>query len=81
MTTASKTNVIEMLEHFGVSDRFELILTQEDIVKSKPDPEGFLKAMEHFGIEPSDTVIFEDSDTGIEAAMRSGAAVMRVMKF
>ena len=38
-------------------------------------------AMRHFGAAPSDTVIFEDSDAGIEAAMKSGAAVMRVMKF
>ncbi len=83
VTTASETNVFEMLDCFGVRECFDLILSQENIPedRQKPDPEGFLMAMRHFGAAPSDTVIFEDSDAGIEAAMKSGAAVMRVMKF
>ena len=81
VTTASRKNVMEILEYFDAVRLFELVLTQEDLTRMKPDPEGFLKAMKYFGAEPSDTVIFEDSDVGIESAMRSGAAVMRVMRF
>ena len=55
--------------------------TQEDIHKPKPDPEGFLLAMEHFGVTPADSVIFEDSDVGIEAARASGAAVFVADRF
>ncbi len=78
VTTASAKNTFEMLDHFGVREKFELILTQEDIKKPKPDPEGFLKAMEHFKASAENTVIYEDSDVGIEAAEKTGALVIVV---
>lgn len=81
VTTASAKNVHEILDYFKLEDLFELIITQEDIANPKPDPEGFLKAMEYFGIQASNTVIFEDSEVGIEAAIRSGASVMAVKQF
>ena len=75
VTTASKSNTNDILGAFGINDFFDLILTHEDIVKTKPDPEGFLKAMDYFQASPKDCVIFEDSDVGIEAAEKTGAAV------
>ena len=41
----------------------------------------FIKAMEYFDIEPKETIIFEDSDVGIEAARNSQANVFVVNKF
>ncbi|MBO4679362.1 MAG: HAD family phosphatase [Lachnospiraceae bacterium] len=81
VTTASRKNVEDILGRFGVRDSFDYCITQEDIHKPKPDPEGFLLAMEHFNVEPKDTVIFEDSDVGIEAARASGAAVFVADRF
>lgn len=73
VTTASKKNTLELLREFDLAHIFDLILTQEDIAKTKPDPEGFLTAMNYFKIEPQKTIIFEDSDVGVKAAMASGA--------
>lgn len=81
VTTASKKNVLDILKHFKKNDLFDLIVTHEDIEKVKPDPEGFLRAMEHFNITPSKTLIFEDSSVGIEAARKSGATVFVANKF
>lgn len=81
VTTASKRNTYEILQAFDKEDVFDIILTHEDISKSKPDPEGFLKAMGYFGICRENTIIFEDSDIGAEAAERSGAGVMMVRGF
>lgn len=81
VTTASRKNVEDILGRFGVKDSFDYCITQEDIHKPKPNPEGFLLAMEHFGVTPEDTVIFEDSDVGIEAARASGAAVFVADRF
>lgn len=78
VTTASKKNCMEILETFHILDLFDLILTQENVSEAKPSPEGFLKAMKHFEVSPEDTIIFEDSDVGIEAAKRSGANYMVV---
>lgn len=75
VTTASKKNCEELLRHFHRFELFDLIVTQEDVEHKKPDPEGFLKAMDYFGIENTQTVVFEDSDVGLEAAERSGATV------
>ena len=81
VTTASRKNVEDILGRFGVLDSFDYCITQEDIHKPKPDPEGFLLAMEHFGLAPADCVIFEDSDVGIEAARASGATVFVADRF
>lgn len=78
VSTACRQNTMDILRCFGLEDLFDLILTQEDVERVKPDPEGFLKAMEYFGVSPENTLIFEDSDVGIEGAIRSGANVMRV---
>jgi len=81
VTTASTENCSDILQYFGKRDIFELVLTHADIEKVKPDPEGFFKAMAHFNISPHNTLIFEDSDTGIEAARRCGAGVLAVLNF
>lgn len=81
VTTASRKNTEDILNHFEVLDLFDCLITQEDITKTKPDPEGFITTMKRFNIEPKETVIFEDSDVGILAAQRSGASVMTVNAF
>jgi len=81
VTTASKKNTYEILEHFNYLDMFDLVLTHEDITNVKPSPDGFIKAMEHFNISPENTIIFEDSNVGIEAARRSKANVFVINTF
>lgn len=78
VTTASKQNTFEILKKFDLVNIFDLILTQEDVSKLKPDPEGYIKVMRFFSVNPEECMIFEDSDIGIEAALRSGATVFTV---
>ncbi|KUP23944.1 HAD family phosphatase [Paenibacillus sp. DMB5] len=81
VTTASSKNCSDILSYFNKTDLFDLIITHNDVHKVKPDPEGFLKAMTYFSITAENTIIFEDSEVGIEAALRSGAAVFTIAKF
>lgn len=81
VTTASRKNAADILRHFGYMDLFEYIVTQEDIKKVKPDPQGFFMAMEYFNIDAKYTIIFEDSDVGIQAAKITGATVMVIAQF
>ena len=78
VTTASLKNTMEILCQFNVEKLFDFIISQEDVSKMKPDPECFLIAMEKAGVKPNETIIYEDSDVGIEAAIRSGANVVKV---
>lgn len=75
VTTASKKNTNDILNYFAVADFFDLVITQEDMINKKPDPEGFLMAMNHYNVSTENTIIFEDSDIGIEAARASKANV------
>lgn len=80
VTTASRINSNDILDFYKVRNKFDLLITQEDVGKMKPDPEGFLKAMRCFNVSPENTIIFEDSIDGIQAAVDSGACVMKVEK-
>lgn len=81
VTTASEKNTLEILDAFGKRDCFELILTQENVEKKKPDPEGYLKAMDAFKVSGEETVIYEDSKDGITAGTRAGAKVVQVLGY
>ena len=81
VTTASRRNTIEILKYHKCEDLFELLVTQEDVCNVKPNPEGFLKAMNYFEKEAKNTMIFEDSSVGIEAARRTGASVFAINQF
>ena len=59
-------------------DNIDTIITEEDVTNSKPNPEGYLKASERLGVDPSRAVVFEDSLAGIEAGRRAGAVVVGV---
>ena len=81
VTTASRKNVEDILNAFDKTNVFDKIFTQEDVTKKKPDPEGYLKAMEHFKMTPEETIIFEDSEAGLQAAKAGGAYYFQVFKF
>jgi beta-phosphoglucomutase len=81
VTTASKQNTDDILNQFQLTEIFDLILTHDDIKKTKPEPDGFIKAMDYFGVKPEETIIFEDSEVGIEAAKRSGAFYYKTYGF
>jgi HAD superfamily hydrolase (TIGR01509 family) len=66
------------LTNLGIISYFDLILSNESVKYSKPHPEIYWKAMSYFGALPSETLIVEDSPTGLTAAFKSGAKVLRV---
>ncbi|MDE6352532.1 MAG: HAD family phosphatase [Muribaculaceae bacterium] len=59
-----------------MKSRFDTIINGTMVHKSKPDPEGYLKAAQLLGCKPEDCVVFEDSLQGLEAGCRSGAKVV-----
>lgn len=55
---------------------FKVVITDRQVTKSKPDPQGYLLAAEKLGCDPADCYVFEDSLLGLEAGRRSGAKVV-----
>lgn len=78
VTNASRVNTMDILSYFNVTEVFDWIITQEDVHRPKPAPDSFIKAMEISGTDPEDTIIFEDSCEGIEAAKASGADYFQI---
>lgn len=72
-TTSRRENLFNVLNYFDIAGEFDYFVTGEDIQKGKPDPECYLKVMSHFAIPPVQSLIFEDSSFGRQAARDSGA--------
>lgn len=51
---------------------FDVKIFAEDVSRGKPNPEIFLKAAEKLGLENEDCVVFEDAESGVEAAKAGG---------
>ena len=68
--SASK-NARHILERVGLLSMFDAIVDGNSVTKAKPDPEVFLIAAKLLEANPDDSVVFEDSVAGIQAANRA----------
>lgn len=68
---SSSKNTPIILNRIGLADYFDAVSDGNNIKKSKPDPEVFLKAAEMLNIAPENCMIVEDADAGIEAGRRA----------
>lgn len=71
---SSSKNARYILDRIGIIDMFDAISDGNNITRSKPDPEVFLKAAEYLCLEPSECIVVEDADAGIDAACSGGFA-------
>ena len=65
--SASK-NARPILEKTGILSYFDVIVDGNDVSNAKPDPEVFLQAAQKLGISNENSMVFEDSVAGIQAA-------------
>ncbi|MCL2744888.1 MAG: HAD-IA family hydrolase [Planctomycetaceae bacterium] len=77
-TSSSIRVVSEVLKRKGLTERFEFVLTAEDITAGKPNPEIYLKAAEQFGVKPHQMLVLEDSTAGTQAAKAAGCLCIAV---
>jgi HAD superfamily hydrolase (TIGR01509 family) len=62
-----------LFERSRLTDYFEFYLSNEDVTEPKPHPEMYITAIKRMGLQPSECLILEDNENGIEAAKASGA--------
>jgi beta-phosphoglucomutase family hydrolase len=75
-TSARRSDVEQMLGGVGLLDRFDAVITAEQVRRGKPDPEVYLLAAQSLGVEPGGCVVFEDSLVGVSAASAAGMRVI-----
>ncbi|MAC88830.1 MULTISPECIES: HAD family hydrolase [Maricaulis] len=75
----SVRNSVESMMQLSDLDQFlDLMTSNEDVSKPKPDPEMYTKTIQHFQLDPTECLILEDNENGIRAARASGAHVLEI---
>ena len=75
----SMRNTIElMMDRAQLMPYIDLIVSNEDVIRAKPDPEMYQIAINNFGLKPKECIVVEDNPNGIQAGKASGASVLEV---
>lgn len=77
-TNSIRITATAMLNFAGVLDSLDVLVTNEDVAKPKPDPEIYLLACRRLGLHPQNVLVVEDNQYGIAAATAAGCTVIKV---
>jgi beta-phosphoglucomutase len=71
---ALRDEVVPALEAAGLAEAIAVVVTIDDVGRGKPDPAGYLLALELLGdgIQAEDVTVFEDTEAGVAAAKAAG---------
>jgi beta-phosphoglucomutase len=69
---SSKRDVESVLEASIGKDRFDVLITADDVKKGKPDPLAFNTALKKLQLKPAQAVVVENAPLGVKAAKRAG---------
>ena len=82
---ANRCEIEMVLNRAALAEYFTVIVAGDDVTTSKPEPDGYLLAVERlnqqypgFNLQPSECLAVEDTPSGIEAAKRAGMQVVGV---
>ncbi len=75
VTSCQRENFLQMHRSSGLLGYFDFILTREDYVATKPDPEPYLTACARAGLHPGRCLAIEDSERGVRSAAGAGLTV------
>lgn len=78
VTSSGRAEAHKKLVRTGLTGYFQTVVTLADVTAPKPAAEPYLLAAERLGVAPARCLVFEDSETGAEAAFRAGCKVVQV---
>lgn len=78
-TSAPYANLELILGKINIREKLGSVLASEDVKKHKPDPEVYLSSAANLSIAPEKCLVFEDSFSGISAALNAGMQVVGVL--
>jgi beta-phosphoglucomutase-like phosphatase (HAD superfamily) len=74
----TRTIIGKVLEHLGILNLFDAIVTSEDVQNQKPAPDIFLEAARRIGVPPESCRAYEDTDLGMQAIRAAGMEAVDV---
>lgn len=78
-SAAITDNISFVIDNMQISHYFDAIVSANHVVKSKPDPETFLKCAALLSLDPQDCLVFEDTPKGVECAMNAGMKALVIL--
>lgn len=66
------------LKRLGIFDRFDTIVTADDVENAKPEPDIYLKVLANLNVAPQNALVLEDSNNGVVASYRADIRVIAV---
>ena len=77
---AARVEIEPVVEAAGIADCFRAVVTSNDVVHGKPDPEGYEKTLALLEVDPAEAVVFEDTEAGIASARAAGVGRVLAMR-
>ena len=77
---AARIEIEPVVEAAGIADCFRAIVTSNEVVHGKPDPEGYLKTLALLEADPAAAVVLEDTEAGIASARAAGVGRVLAMR-
>ena len=77
---AARAEIEPVLAAAGLASCFRAMVSSDDVVHGKPDPEGYVKALELLEAEPAAALVFEDTEAGIASARAAGIGKVLAMR-
>ena len=79
VTNSNKESAVKILKKLKIFKYLEIIVTNNNRIKPKPNPEPYNYAMKILKVQKKNTLIFEDSPVGLLSAKRSGANYLKII--
>jgi HAD superfamily hydrolase (TIGR01509 family) len=78
VTSSNKRVQSFITESLGIADLFDIVITGDDITEGKPSPQPYLKALGELGVKGEDSIVIEDSKSGILSAKAALCSVLGI---
>lgn len=76
VSSSAASDIYDLLREAGVADLIELVISNDDGDRSKPDPDLVEVALDRIGVEPEEAILIGDTPYDIEAGQRAGVRVI-----
>jgi HAD superfamily hydrolase (TIGR01509 family) len=78
-SAAINENISFVIDNMNINHFFTAIVSANDVSKSKPHPETFLKCAALLNVQPNDCIVFEDTPKGVECALNAGMKAIVIL--
>jgi beta-phosphoglucomutase len=76
---AARAEIEPVLAASGLAEHVSFVVAAEDVERGKPHPDGYERAVALLDVQPSDVLVFEDTEAGVQAAKAAGTRAIAVL--